>query len=89
MWAACHASGARIHPAYAAGLPRASCCFCFYMPEDALLLSGLHNPELLAEYVDVEQKTGHTFKRHLPLAKIQSDIAAGVRPSGPIKSWCM
>ena len=89
VWAMCRASGARIHPAYAAGLPRASCVFCIYAPEAALQIAGLAHPELLGEYVAVEQRIGHTFKRHLPIAKVQADLAAGVRPSGEIKSWCM
>jgi 3'-phosphoadenosine 5'-phosphosulfate sulfotransferase (PAPS reductase)/FAD synthetase len=89
VWAECHASGAPIHPAYAAGLPRASCCFCIYAPEDALRIAGLAHPELLAEYVAVEQRIGHTFKRHLPIAKVAADLAAGIRPSGPVGSWRM
>ena len=47
VWAECRASGAPIHPAYAAGLPRASCVFCIYMPEDALRIAGALHPELL------------------------------------------
>lgn len=89
VWAACNASGAPIHPAYAAGLPRASCVFCIYAPEAALQIAGLAHPELLAEYVAVEKRIGHTFKRHLPIAKVASDLAAGVRPAGAIESWCM
>lgn len=89
VWAACRASGAPIHPAYAHGLPRASCMFCIYAPEEALQLSGLANPGLLAEYVALEREIGEDFKHHLPLAKVQADLAAGVRPSGPVASWTM
>jgi 3'-phosphoadenosine 5'-phosphosulfate sulfotransferase (PAPS reductase)/FAD synthetase len=89
VWAECAASGAPIHPAYAAGFPRASCRFCIYMPYEALLLAGIMFPELLGEYVAVEKKIGHDFKHRLPLAKVQADIAAGVRPQGTITSWCM
>lgn len=89
VWAECNGSGAPIHPAYAAGLPRASCVFCIYAPEAALQIAGLLHPELLAEYVAVEQRIGHTFKRHLPIAKVQADLAAGVRPVGSVASWCM
>jgi len=89
VWAAVRASGAPVHPAYAAGLPRASCIFCIYAPEGALQIAGHAHPELLAEYVAVEGRIGHTFKRHLPIAKVAADVAAGVRPSGEIKSWCM
>lgn len=89
VWAACRASGAPIHPAYDAGLPRASCVFCIFAPEAALQIAGLAHPELLAEYVRVEEKIGHTFKRHLPIAKVAADLAAGVRPTGHVQSWCM
>ncbi len=89
VWTECRASGAPIHPAYAAGLPRASCVFCIYAPEPALQIAGLAHPALLAEYVAVEQRIGHTFKRHLPIAKVAADLAAGVRPSGTVESWCM
>ena len=81
--------GAPIHPAYAAGMPRASCVFCIYASEGALQIAGALHPDLLAEYVAVEKQIGHTFKRHLPLAKVAADVAAGVRPSGPIENWCM
>lgn len=89
VWKACNTSGAPIHPAYAAGLPRASCILCIFAPEPALQLAGLAHPELLAEYVRVEQKIGHTFKRHLPIAKVAADLAAGVRPNARVLSWCM
>ncbi len=89
VWAAGRASGAPIHPAYAAGLPRASCVFCFYAPEGAWQIGGMLHPELLAEYVAVEQRIGHTLTRRLPIAKVAADLAAGVRPSGTVESWCM
>ena len=89
VWSVCRASGAPIHPAYTAGFPRASCIFCIYAPEHALRLAGLLHPELLDEYVRVERTIGHDFKHHLPLAKVQADLAAGARPRGPIKSWRM
>lgn len=58
VWDACRATGAPMHPAYAAGLPRASCIFCFYAPHDALLIAGRHNPDVLAEYVAIEGEDG-------------------------------
>jgi hypothetical protein len=63
--------------------------FCIFAPEAALQIAGLAHPELLAEYVRVEKKIGHTFKRHLPIAKVAADLAAGVRPTGHVDSWCM
>jgi hypothetical protein len=89
VWEACRASGAPVHPAYAAGLPRASCVLCIYAPEAALQVAGRLHPELLAEYAEVERRIGHTFKRRLPIAKVAADVAAGAAPSGPVASWCM
>lgn len=90
VWTVCSMSGLPIHPAYAFGFPRASCRFCIYMTKPAALLrAGELFPDLLAEYVRIERKVDHEFVHHLPLAKIQDDLARGVRATGPIESWCM
>jgi 3'-phosphoadenosine 5'-phosphosulfate sulfotransferase (PAPS reductase)/FAD synthetase len=89
VYAACVASGAPMHPAYAAGLPRASCILCIYAPRAALVLAGRANPAVLAEYAAVEREIGHDFKHRLPIAQVAADVAAGVVPDGPVKSWCM
>lgn len=88
VWDAVRASGSPVHPAYAAGLPRASCVFCIYAPETALRRAGRANPELLAEYVETERAIGHTFRKRLPIAKIAADIAAGVEDE-PVANWTM
>lgn len=88
VWQRIKASGVRHHPAYDLGMPRLSCCFCIFSPRSALLLAGKHNPELLAEYVEVEQRIGHTFRKELPLASIQTALAEGEQP-GPIQNWTM
>jgi 3'-phosphoadenosine 5'-phosphosulfate sulfotransferase (PAPS reductase)/FAD synthetase len=88
VWEACRASGAPIHPAYAAGLPRASCVFCIYAPREALVVAGKLHPELLAEYVAVEKEIGHAFKHKLPMAVVAEDVARGVA-TGPIANWRM
>ncbi len=89
VWEVCRATGAPMHRAYAAGLPRASCALCFYAPRAALILAGRANPEILVEWAGVEREIGHDFKHHLPLAEIVDAIAAGEVPSGPVESWCM
>jgi 3'-phosphoadenosine 5'-phosphosulfate sulfotransferase (PAPS reductase)/FAD synthetase len=88
VWERIRASGVRHHPAYDLGMPRLSCCFCIFSPRSALLLAGKHNPELLAEYVRVEQAIGHSFRKELPLAKIQQALKEGEQP-GPIQDWVM
>lgn len=88
IWDAVRASGAPVHPAYAAGLPRASCVFCIYAPEAALQIAGKLHPALLVEYVEVERRIGHKFKKSLPIAKVAEDLAAGVEP-GTVENWTM
>lgn len=82
------ASGVRHHPAYDLGMPRLSCCFCIFSPRAALLLAGKHNPGLLAEYVEVERRTGHAFRLGLPLADVQDALRRGEEP-GPVPDWPM
>jgi len=92
VWARIAASGVRHHYAYDLGMPRLSCAFCIFAPEKALLLSGEHNPELLAEYVRVETKINHTFRVGLSLIQIQTKLASGapaVQDAKTIESWCM
>jgi 3'-phosphoadenosine 5'-phosphosulfate sulfotransferase (PAPS reductase)/FAD synthetase len=88
VWQRIRASGVRHHPAYDLGMPRLSCCFCIFSPRSALLLAGKHNPELLAEYVRVEQKINHRFRKELSLLSIQQALAAGEEP-GAIQDWVM
>ena len=89
VWATIKESGVRHHKAYDLGMPRLSCCFCVLASENALLLAGHHNKELLAQYVAVEKKIGHTFKKSLPIAKIQERVEAGEMPKGGVTTWCM
>ncbi len=88
VWERVRASGLPVHPAYGLGMPRLSCVLCVLASRDALLTGGLHNPELLAEYVRVEQKIGHTFRHKLPILSIQQALAAGERPTGRVEGWC-
>jgi 3'-phosphoadenosine 5'-phosphosulfate sulfotransferase (PAPS reductase)/FAD synthetase len=81
VWARIKASGVRHHYAYDLGMPRLSCVFCIFAPEAALLIAGKHNPELLEEYVGVEQRTGHTFKANLSLAAIKVKVERGEVPA--------
>jgi len=89
VWARIKQSGVRHHRAYDLGMPRLSCVFCVMASKDALLLSAMHNPALLDTYVALEQKIGHEFKHHLPIAGIKQALANGERPKAVIKEWCM
>lgn len=88
VWQRIRVSGVRHHPAYDLGMPRLSCCFCIFSPRSALLLAGKHNPELLAEYVEVEKRIAHRFRKELPLAEIQAVLQNGEEP-GPVADWTM
>lgn len=88
VWERNAAAGTRHHPAYDLGMPRLSCCFCIFAPREALLLAGLHNPELLAEYVRVEAATGHDFRQDLTLREIADELEAGAEP-GSVQDWKM
>jgi len=88
VWQRIRASGVRHHPAYDLGMLRLSCCFCIFSPRSALLLAGKHNPELLAEYVNIEKAIGHAFRLELPLASIQKALEDGEEP-GSVSDWAM
>lgn len=88
VWACIKASGVKHHPAYDLGMPRLSCCFCIFAPKNALLLAGKHNPELLSEYVRVEEKIGHTFRHKQSLREIKDLLDAGAQP-GKVADWNM
>jgi 3'-phosphoadenosine 5'-phosphosulfate sulfotransferase (PAPS reductase)/FAD synthetase len=89
VWKDIRDSGVPYHWAYDKGMPRLSCTFCIFAPRNALLIAGRHNPELLARYVDVEKKIGHTFRQKQSLAEIQSALAAGEQPGKVGGAWNM
>lgn len=88
VWATIKASGVKHHPAYDLGMPRLSCCFCVFAPKAALMIAGKHNPELLAEYVQVEQEIGHTFRNGFKIAEVKEALARGEQP-GKVSTWNM
>lgn len=77
VWERIRRSGVRHHPAYDAGMPRLSCCFCIFAPKPALMIAGKLNPELLDAYVGAEARMGHTFRNGFSLAEIKAAIEAG------------
>jgi 3'-phosphoadenosine 5'-phosphosulfate sulfotransferase (PAPS reductase)/FAD synthetase len=77
-----------VHPAYALGMPRLSCCFCIFAPKAALVLAGRHNPELLAEYVRVEAKIGHKFRLDVSMADV-AEAAKTSQGDEKVDNWKM
>lgn len=88
VWSDIKRRGIPHHYAYDLGMPRLSCCFCIFAPPSALLLAGKHNPELLAEYVETEQVTGHSFRDGFTIKSIQDRLNAGEQPA-PVADWKM
>jgi 3'-phosphoadenosine 5'-phosphosulfate sulfotransferase (PAPS reductase)/FAD synthetase len=88
VWATIERSGMPHHRAYDLGMPRLSCAFCIFSPKAGLLLAAKHNPELLAEYVRIERKIGHTFTAKLSLAQVQAEAQAGAQV-GEVADWTM
>lgn len=76
------------HWAYDLGIPRLSCCFCIFSPFDALVVAGIANPDLLDEYVEVEQETGHSFRNDFTIKSVQDAIRSGYQPK-KISDWIM
>lgn len=70
VWARIAEAGTRPHPAYAAGMPRLSCCFCVLASKSALVRAAQLMPELAQEYVRVEIKIGHRFQQNLSMGEI-------------------
>jgi 3'-phosphoadenosine 5'-phosphosulfate sulfotransferase (PAPS reductase)/FAD synthetase len=62
VWKIIDASGQVRHYAYDLGMSRLSCCFCIYGDDNDLRIAAENNPELYRRYVEMERKTGFTFK---------------------------
>lgn len=76
VWQTIARSGLRYHPAYAAGMPRLSCCFCVLAGRRELVRAARLNPDLAREYLAVEEQVGHTFKADLSMAEIVREAEA-------------
>ena len=57
-----------LHPAYAEGNDRLSCAFCIFACDKDLANAARLYPELLAEYLAIEQETGYTMFNGASLA---------------------
>jgi 3'-phosphoadenosine 5'-phosphosulfate sulfotransferase (PAPS reductase)/FAD synthetase len=88
VWETIHANKLPYHKAYDYGMPRLSCVFCIFAPFDALVIAGIHNPELLDKYIGVEQRTGHDFKQQHSLQDVRDAIEKGYKPK-TIANWKM
>jgi len=74
VWAVIKGNSLPYHKAYDLGMPRLSCVFCIFSPFNALVLAGKHNPDLLDEYIAVEDRIGHTFREGMSLHSVKEAI---------------
>ncbi len=76
------------HFAYDLGMPRLSCVFCVFSPFDALVIAGRANPELLDEYIAVQQRIGHLFRDKFSLEEVKQAIKDNYYPK-TVNDWIM
>jgi len=77
VWARIKATGVEHHRAYDLGMGRLSCVFCIFAPKNALLIAGSHNRPLLSQYVAVEKKIHHTFRKDTTIESIEIELNSG------------
>jgi 3'-phosphoadenosine 5'-phosphosulfate sulfotransferase (PAPS reductase)/FAD synthetase len=75
-----------VHPAYAAGMPRLSCCFCVLASKSALVTAARLNPTLAEDYLKVERKTGHRFRMDCSMEEVVEAARSG-EPLEPAATW--
>lgn len=61
VFATIKGAGQQAHWAYAAGNERLSCVFCIMGSPRDIANGARHRPELLAKYLEIEQRTGYTM----------------------------
>lgn len=62
VWEVIADAGQKPHHVYASGMSRLSCCFCIMSKKSDLQVAAKLKPELYAEYVALEKKTGYTMQ---------------------------
>lgn len=80
VWDDIKASGLPWHYAYDLGMDRLSCVFCVFGNRAGLLIAARYNRQLLDEYCDTEEKSGHRFKKSLGIIDIRTAVDAGEKP---------
>lgn len=70
-------AGQEPHWAYAAGNDRLSCVFCIMGSARDIANGAKHRPDLLAKYVDIEERTGYTMHMsRMSLTQLVAEVAA-------------
>lgn len=82
-------AGQEPHWAYAAGNERLSCVFCIMGSARDLANGAKHRPELLAKYLEIEQRTGYTMHQsRKSLLELVRDARAGVDAQPELFAEC-
>lgn len=91
VWERIRGAGTRHHWAYDRGMTRLSCRFCIFAPRSQLMVSACQpeNKELFDEYVALEDRIGHTFRKNQSLREIKEAIEAGETPPDDDGAWNM
>lgn len=88
VWTIIKANKLPYHFAYDLKMPRLSCVFCIFSPFDALVIAGRANPELLDEYIEVEDEIGFLFRKDFSLHEVREAIELGYEPQN-VPDWTM
>lgn len=83
VFATIEAAGQKPHWAYAAGNERLSCVFCIMGSPRDLANGARHRPQLLAKYLEIEQRTGYTMHQsRKPLGQLVAEGEARLARQG-------
>lgn len=82
VFATIYRAGQQPHWAYAAGNERLSCLFCIMGSARDLANGARHRPELLARYVEIEQRTGYTM--HMSRKPLMQLVQEGMALLAPM-----
>lgn len=91
VWQVIREAGTPVHPAYAAGLPRASCVFCIMAPKHALLKAAMANLELADEYAAMEEQVRSTFRQDTTMADLAAEAREALAEGREVEvteGWC-
>lgn len=70
VWDKIRASGISYHPAYDLGNERLSCALCVFACDNDLRNGAANRPDLAERYLEVERKSGFTFRYKRSLKEI-------------------
>lgn len=73
-------AGQELHWAYGEGMTRLSCCFCIMASKRDLATAARLKPELLARYVELEERTGYSMIAKKTLREILADESVELPP---------